>query len=133
MKRFLFMLAMCSLAIGRTEAVRAELADLGSTPERYSGKSVVVSGEVYSGPEMTVMHVPSAANAPQPELMLVTISEAVSDKRSRPEKRFFKQLRRSGKVRATLQGKFESAQSRAFGHQACCRFKLTVEDIIAVQ
>jgi hypothetical protein len=113
------------------ESVRQE--DLVAHYERYNGSRVVVSGEVISG-EGTVMYLPGGpTDSGAPAGMVISFTEALSKKPGVLEKRFIKALRKTGRVNATLSGRFEGAPDRRWGHQACCRFRLQVERVISLK
>ena len=67
------------------------------------------------------------------EGMLVTLSEKESKKPNELTKRLTKDLKKSGRVTAELEGRFEGADDRRWGHQACCRFRLQVERVISLK
>jgi len=127
----LLLLAVACLALCADQAPRVQLDQLAASPGRYNGKQVIVIAEVYSGPEMTVIHLPSATGEPRPpQLMLVTVADSTSRKPGRLERQFLKMLKRSGEAHATLQGRFDSSETRVWGHEACCKFRLVIDRVI---
>lgn len=126
-------LAVACIVFGQSsEPVRQE--DLVAYYERYSGSQLVVSGEVVSGPEMTVMYLPGAStDSGGPAGMLITFSEALSKKPGALEKRFIKALKKTGRADAVLSGRFEGAAGRKWGHQACCQFRLEIDRVISLK
>ncbi len=100
----------------------------------YSGKRITISGEVVADTEMTLMYLPGAkGDSAVKEGMLITLSEQVSKKPDAAVKRFTKDLKKKGRVTAELEGLFEGASDRRWGHQACCRFRLQVERVIRLK
>jgi hypothetical protein len=107
-----------------------ELSELLNHSPVYKGKTVNVKGVVFAGEEMTVMHLPQA-NDP-PELMLVVLSEAVARSQDRKVRQFKSKLKARGKIDVILRGRFDFEAERTWGHQLCCRYKLTVEDVVEI-
>jgi hypothetical protein len=106
----------------------------GERYREYNGRRVIVSGEVVSDSEMTLMYLPGATGDPAAkEGMLVTLSEEESKKPNELTKRLIKALKKSGRLTAELEGRFEGADDRRWGHQACCRFRLQVERVISLK
>lgn len=128
----LMLAVVCAVFSQNAEPVKQQ--DLVAHYERYNGSQLVVSGQVVSGPEMTVMYLPGVPPDSGPrEGMLITLAEAVSKKPSTLEKRFIKALKKTGRVDAVLGGRFEGAADRRWGHQACCRFRFKVDRVISVK
>ncbi len=108
--------------------------DLVERYGEYSGKRITVTGEVVSDAEMTVMYLPGATgDSATKEGMLVTLSEEASKKPDALCKRFAKDLKKTGRVPAVLEGRFEGAADRRWGHQSCCRFRLQVERVVSLK
>lgn len=100
----------------------------------YNGKRIAISGEVVSSDEMTVMYLPGAnGDSTSTEGMLITLSPDARKKSSALVARLKKDLRKKGRVVAELEGKFESAADRRWGHLACFRFRLSVERVISLR
>lgn len=117
-----------------TVGISVEPAELVAHYERYSGTRIVIEGEVASSDEMTVMYLPSMVrDAEGREGMLVVLSETVTSKPGPLEKRFVSMLKKKGRVDAILEGHFEGAPGRRWGHQLCCRFRLQVERVISLK
>jgi hypothetical protein len=107
--------------------------DLVAHYERYNGSRVVVRGEVVSD-EGTVMYLPGGpTDSGAPAGMVISFTEELSRKPGALEKRFIKVLKKSGRVDATLSGRFEGTADRRWGHQACCRFRLAVDRVISLK
>ena len=114
------------------QQLRVVPSELVEHYQDYDGKHIVIEGDVASGPEMTVMYLGPAPAGDDPNGMLVGLSESVSRRPSATEKRFKAMLRKKGLVHAVLEGYFDGAADRQWGHQLCCRFKLRVEKVISV-
>jgi hypothetical protein len=96
----------------------------------YNGKRVTVIGDVTSSDEMTVMYLPGAGgDSANKEGMLIILSPDAGKQPGSLVKRFTKDLKKKGHVTAELQGRFEGAPDRRWGHEACCRFRLQVERV----
>jgi hypothetical protein len=65
--------------------------------------------------------------------MLITLSEAVAKKPGVLEKRLSDRLKKNNEANVTLEGLFEAADGRRWGHQLCCRFRLEVHRVISLQ
>lgn len=116
------------------QAVSVQKEDLVAHYEQYNGVSIIVRGEVVSGPEMTIMYLSSSPKEMgAKEGMLITLSETISKRPGKLEKRFIKALKKTGRVDAELEGHFEGAADRRWGHQTCCRFRLQIEHVIALK
>jgi hypothetical protein len=103
-------------------------------PEAYSGKLLIVRGTVVSGPEMTIMILPAAGKEPSGrEAMVVVLSEDLASRPDAAAKRLVKRLKKRGSAEAVLEGKFEAADGRVWGHQACCRFRLEVARVLVLE
>lgn len=126
--------ALCGAMLVAAGGLTVSQSDLVARYNEYNGKRVTVNGEVVSGPEMTVMYLPSAtAGSVMREAMLITLSEQASNKPAMLTRRFTKDLKKHGRVVAELEGSFEGAADRRWGHQGCCRFRLQVERVVSLK
>ena len=111
-----------------------EQEDLVAHYERYNGRRVVVAGEVVSSGEGAVMYLSGGpTDSAAPAGMVISFTDALSGKPGVLEKRFIKALKKNGRVNATLSGRFEGTADRRWGHQACCRFRLAVDQVISLK
>jgi len=132
--RLSYLLPLVCALYGQSQDQPVSHEDLISGYERYNGKQVVISGEVLSGPEMTLMFLRSASSGTgTPEGMLVALSASAIKKPGRLEKNFTKSLKKTGHIEATLEGRFEGAPDRMWGHLLCCRFRFTVDRVISLK
>ena len=117
-----------------SDALPVAQKDLVARYAEYSGKHVIVRGEVVSDFEMTLMYLPGAAGEQAiPEGMLIALSRQASERPDALTKRFVKLLKKSGSVTAELEGRFEGVPDRRWGHQACCRLRLQVDRVISLK
>jgi len=108
--------------------------ELVSRYENYNGKQIVVSGEVVSSQEASVMFLRGTSEASsEPEGMLITFSEEVSKRPGPLEERFVRTLKRTGRAEVVAEGRFEGAASRTWGHLACCRFRFEIDRVISMK
>ena len=134
MRLWTVVLLLMECAVLASDALPANQQDLVERYWDYDGKRISVSGEVVSADEMTVMYLPGAtSNSAAKEGMLVTLSDSASKKPDALTKRFAKNLKNTGRVTAELEGPFEGAADRRWGHQACCRFRLQVERVVGLK
>jgi len=134
MTKWPVILSLMGCAILASDALPVSQKDLVERYREYNGRRVIVSGEVVSDSEMTLMYLPGATGDPAAkEGMLVTLSEEESKKPNELTKRLIKALKKSGRLTAELEGRFEGADDRRWGHQACCRFRLQVERVISLK
>jgi len=134
MRNWLVILPLIGGAILASEALPVSQKDLVERYADYNGKRITVSGEVVSGDEMTVMYLPGAdGDSAAKEGMLITLSEQTSKKPDAAVRRFTRDLKKTGRATAELEGRFEGAAERRWGHQACCRFRLQVERVISLK
>ena len=132
MKTWLVIFFVMRWVLLASDAVPVSQRELVARYVEYSGKHVIVSGEVVS--EMTLMYLSSATGSPEArEGMLVVLSEETTKKPDALAKRFTKDLKKSGRVTAELEGRFEGAADRRWGHQACCRFRFQVERVLSLK
>ncbi len=116
------------------DAVRLGLDALVAHYDRYNATHVIVSGEVISGPEMTVMILPGPPKeSGRANLMLITLSEAIARKPGAMEKRFTQLLRKTHKADVEVEGRFEAADDRKWGHQLCCQFRLEISRVVSIK
>ena len=98
------MLVSASCVLGQgAETVKQE--DLIAHYERYNGSRLIVSGQVVSRPEMSVMYLRSTS----------TVSDAPAALGAKPDplaKRYIRALKRTGQVDVELSGQFEGAADR---------------------
>jgi hypothetical protein len=134
MKNSLLFLLLMGCTILASNALPVSQNDLVERYADYNGKRIIVSGEVVAGTEMALMYLPDAkGDSAAKEGMLVTLSGQASKNPDAAVKRFTKDLRKTGRVTAELEGLFEGASDRRWGHQACCRFRLQVERVISLK
>ena len=127
-------LSLMGCAVLASDALPVNQKDLVERYSEYNGKRIAVTGEVVSGDEMTVMYLPGAnGDSAAKEGMLITLAEDASKKPDALIRRFTKDLKRTGRVTAELEGRFQGAADRRWGHQACCRFRLQVERVISLK
>jgi len=134
MTKWPLLLSLIGCAILASDGLPVSQKDLVERYRDYNGKRVIVSGEVVSDSEMTLMYLPSATGDPTTkEGMLVTLSKDESEKPKELTKQFTKDLKKRGRVNAELEGRFEGADDRRWGHQACCRFRFQVERVVSLK
>jgi hypothetical protein len=134
MRRWTAVIFLLGCIMSVSEAQPVNRKDLVEHYADYNGKRITVIGEVASSDEMTVMYLPAASGEPaNKEGMLITLSEAAAKKPTSLLKRFTKDLKKTGRVTAELEGRFEGAADRRWGHQACCRFRLQVERVVSLK
>jgi hypothetical protein len=134
MRKWHLILFALSYATSASDPLPVSQRDLVARYDEYNGKRVTLTGEVVSDSEMTVMYLPSATGDPSTkEGMLITLSDRASSKPDALTRRFTKDLKKRGRVTAELEGSFEGAADRRWGHQACCRFRLQVEHVVSLK
>ena len=134
MRNWAVILALMGCALLASDALPVSQKDLVDRYGDYNGKRIRVGGEVVSSEEMTVMYLPGPnGDSAAKEGMLVTLSPDASNKPGPLVKRFIKCLKKTGRVMAELDGQFEGAPDRRWGHQACCRFRLQVERVVSLK
>ena len=132
MRRCLLLLSVAFVALAQS-AEHVQLDELMERYSDYNGKQIIVSGEVVSGPEMTVMLLPGPpANSGRANLMLITLSDEVARNPGTLEKRFMRVLKKAHIIDIVLQGRFEAATERSFGHQLCCQFRFEVLRVVNI-
>ncbi len=110
MRTWPVILSLMGCAIFASDAPPVNHKDLAERYSEYSGKRITITGEVASDAEMTVMYLPSADDgSATKEGMLITLSEEASKRPDVLGKRFAKDLKKTGRVTAILEGRFEGA------------------------
>src|SRR5690348_10341989 len=129
-----YLLSLCiALSAFAQGAARVQLDELVQRYDQYNGKQLIIGGEVLAGPEMTVMVLPGPPkNSGRANLMIITLSDEIAHNPGALEKRFIRLLKKTHNVDAVLQGRFEAAPDRRFGHQSCCQFRLEVSRVVAI-
>lgn len=102
---------------------------------RYQGQDVVVGGLVVFG-EGAIMYLPRLPDLPigdtdKTEAMSVIPSIAMERNPGRLELEYLKYAGTTAVV--LLRGRFTGAQTRQFGHQNCCRFRLEITEVLSVR
>lgn len=133
MKTRPLILFVVGCVMSASDAFPVSQKDLVARYGEYTGKRIIVSGQVVSDSEMTLMYLPGSGDDPAArEGMLITLSADTSKTPDALAKRFTKNLKKNGRVTVELEGRFEGVADRRWGHQMCCRFRLQVERVLSL-
>ena len=134
MRLWAAVISLMGCVMSASDAPPVSQKDLVEHYANYNGKRITVIGDAASSDEMTVMYLPGGSGDPaNKEGMLIILSPDASKKPGSLVKRFTKDLKKKGRVTAELEGRFEGAPDRRWGHQACCRFRLQVERVTSLK
>ena len=134
MKKSLLVMLAVGCVILAADALPVDQKALVEQYKMYNGKKVIINGEVVSDSEATVMYLLNeTGDSTRHEAMLITLTDEASQKPDALVKRFTKQLKKKGRVTAKLEGSFQGADDRRWGHQVCCRFWLKVERVVSLK
>lgn len=134
MGRMSLLSLLLSTLLGQTADRPVSHDDLVSQYEYYTGKQLVISGEVLSGPEATLMFLRnSPSNSTDSEGMLVALSASAAANPGTLERRFVKTLKKTGRADMVARGRFEGAPDRIWGHMLCCRFRFQIDQAIGLK
>jgi hypothetical protein len=107
------------------------LCDLVAHPKDYAGKPVTVKAALASGMEFSIFTDDSCQPAPdKTKLILAKLSSSQFE--SPLGKKLSKLLKQKQRAEVTVVGVF-SDPGRFIGHQACCRYKFEVQQLLGVE
>lgn len=107
------------------------VCELVANADKYAGKPIKVRAILASGMEFTVLRDDTCQPAPgSGKQVLATFSEGYNSE-SPVAKKLTKLLKTKRQAQVTVVGEFDDP-GHAIGHQNCCRYKLEVQQILAV-
>ena len=117
-------------AAGSQEAT-VSLCELIAHPSAYAGKPVTVKATLASGMEFSIFTDDSCQPAPD-KTKLILAKFSSNQFESPMGKKLSKLLKEKQRAEVTMVGVFTDP-GRFVGHQACCRYKLEVRQLLAVE
>ncbi len=117
-------------AAGSQEA-KVSLCDLIAHPSDYAGKPVTVRATVANGIEFSIFTDHSCQ--PAPDKTKLVLAKFPNEQLQSPiGKKLTKLLKKKQQADVTVIGVFDDP-GRFIGHQACCRYKLEVQQLLDVE
>jgi RHS repeat-associated protein len=114
-----------------SQAPQVTLCDLVAHPKDYAGKPVKVKATLASGMEYAIFTDDSCQPAPD-KAKLILAKFSSSQFESPLGKKLSKLLKQKQRAEVTVVGIFTDP-GRFIGHQACCRFKLEVQQLLGAE
>jgi hypothetical protein len=121
--------------ITEAKSTKVYFCELIRHPELYDGKTVIFSA-IYGGSIEGAVFVDEGCGKKTAEddvIALATFSSTNYKRIPSLDKKFNKLIKRTGSVQLTVVGLFTDGKKRVFGHLNCCRYKIEIQELIAVE
>jgi hypothetical protein len=105
------------------------LETIAASPEKYSGKEVVIAARVMRA-EGFYVAMPTTDSA-QSELMFVHLGDDADRSSGATETRLLQTLKERPSAIAVLRGRVMFALEPRYGHLNCCRFIFEVSEVLS--
>jgi hypothetical protein len=126
--------AQSGFAPRRQEVEKPTLCDLVRHPDQYGGKIVTVSTMLSSSKEGSILYDDACKASPSETDVIADLvfSKGNYSFGSTLDKKLHALLKKEGQARVSIVALFVDARERTFGHLNCCRYRLEVQQLLAV-
>jgi len=114
---------------------KISLCELVRHPSNYNGKTLVFTATYAAGPEGSLfLDDACKKSSPEEDVIALATSNMTTYKLNSPLNKKLQQLTKKRiRVQMTAVGLFIDGKTRVFGHMNCCRFKIEVQQLLAVE